>query len=596
MIASMFPPPRIAPLDAATGDLVLRIAGSSRDGQIVRLTSAKCTIGAGPHCTLRLRMPGVAPLHCLILRGRAGSVIRRLGADTRLNRHSFTDATLSPGDRVGVGPIELEVVSVGIPTPANDQIPSPCEQQDSWQAEQAEARRQVDRDRNAVEVLRAELESQRNALSEERRQWEAQRAELAAQSEVESQRTAVRLAEAESERQWLDQQRQQWEAQRAESAAQSEVESQRTAVRLAEAESERQWLDQQRQQWQAEQAEARRGMSEERDALAAAQAELNAQRDALVEERRLWEAKLVETPSVVANSDEPIEAVAEAEQSEEAARELQFEETGADAPVNLADVFRRLGAKVDMEGDESEASEPGSGISSPAESAVQRPSNATRAAAKKESEEESVDEYMVRLMKRIRSAEDEVETKPAVSSRASRESARAGEPAALPKPQAAQQRDLAELPPRAAAPEKKIDLSALRELANLSADAAINKHSRRVLVQTMVSKLVVAVVAMLAGGGLLWMWKLAGAEQLTFYSGLLALLIAIYWGVQYALLTGRLIISKSGSIDWNPSRLRRRRTAAGGQSAPTTLPGVAAPSVRDDVDASAASRSDDSGV
>ena len=69
----------------------------------------------------------------------------------------------------------------------------------------------------------------------------------------------------------------------------------------------------------------------------------------------------------------------------------------------------------------------------------------------------------------------------------------------------------------------------------------------------MYSKLLVAAVALVAGAALLWMWSEFGARQMTFYAALVALLVAIYWGVEYALLTGRFIISKSGHIDWNPS-------------------------------------------
>jgi hypothetical protein len=610
MVASTFAPPRVAPLDAATSDLVLRVAGSSRDGQIVRLTSAKCTIGSGPRCTLRLRMPGVGPLHCLILRGQAGSVIRRLGADTRLNHQSFTDAVLSPGDRVGIGPIELEVVSVGVQTTPVDQAPSICQQPDQWQAEQ-------------VEAQRAELEAQQRALSEQRRQWEEQRNENAAQAAAQSRQLAVQATELELQRQSLDHERRQWqteqaeaqqrldrehnalavqqtelesqrnvlsddrrqwESQRAELAAQNEIQSQQLAVRVAQVESERQSLDGQRQQWQAEQAEAQRSLNQERDALNVAQAELEAQRNAFEEERRQWEAERREAPVAAEHGDEPTEAVAEAEQSEEsAAQQLQFEEAAADSPVNLADVFRRLGAKVELEEDEDESkpSEPAAEISRPADSASQRPSAASRAAANKESDEESVDEYMARLMQRIRSVEDEPEARSPAPSYARRESSTAGSPVESPKPQVTQQREPLELLPRAAAPERKIDLSALRELANLSADAAINQHSRRVLIRTMVSKLLVSVVALLAGGGLLWMWKLPGAQQLTFYSGLLALLIAIYWGIEYALLTGRVIISKSGAIDWNSSPSGKNRSAAAKETAQKTLPENASQPVPD---------------
>jgi len=109
--------------------------------------------------------------------------------------------------------------------------------------------------------------------------------------------------------------------------------------------------------------------------------------------------------------------------------------------------------------------------------------------------------------------------------------------------------------PRAVAPERNIDFSALRQLANLAAQNSISQYARKVLVRTMYSKLVVAAVALVAGGELLWMWKSANAARLTLFSALVALSVALYWGVEYALATGRLIVSRSGHIDinWNTS-------------------------------------------
>ena len=54
----------------------------------------------------------VAPLHCLILRGQGGTVVRRGDAETRLNGQSFSDAELAPGDLLGVGPLDFEVVAL----------------------------------------------------------------------------------------------------------------------------------------------------------------------------------------------------------------------------------------------------------------------------------------------------------------------------------------------------------------------------------------------------------------------------------------------------------------------------------------------------
>ena len=95
------------------GPLVLRICGSHREGQIVRLQSTKCTIGSGEHCTLRIRARGVQPLHCVLIRKAARTIVRRWAKDTRLNGAPFTDAQLNAGDRLSIGPIEFEVLESG---------------------------------------------------------------------------------------------------------------------------------------------------------------------------------------------------------------------------------------------------------------------------------------------------------------------------------------------------------------------------------------------------------------------------------------------------------------------------------------------------
>jgi len=143
------------------------------------------------------------------------------------------------------------------------------------------------------------------------------------------------------------------------------------------------------------------------------------------------------------------------------------------------------------------------------------------------------------------------------------------EPAEVVRPQTVaqpqtliEQREPVEMSPRTAAPESRINLSALRELANLSAHAAIDRHARRTLIRIMYSKLVVAVVALLSGAALLWMWNSIQTGNQTFYSSLAALLIAIFWVLEYAILTGRLFVSKSGHIDWNSSPHREHPSLA----------------------------------
>ena len=52
-------------------------------------------------------------MHCLVVRGPAGTIVRRWSADTRLNGRTFDEAALQPGDRLTLGPVELEIIDPG---------------------------------------------------------------------------------------------------------------------------------------------------------------------------------------------------------------------------------------------------------------------------------------------------------------------------------------------------------------------------------------------------------------------------------------------------------------------------------------------------
>jgi hypothetical protein len=90
--------------------LTLRVRGGARDGQVIKLSAAKCTIGSSRGCTLRLHGRDVRPVHCLIVRGKAQTVVRRWSAETLLNGESFEDKQLVLGDLLRCGPVEFEVV------------------------------------------------------------------------------------------------------------------------------------------------------------------------------------------------------------------------------------------------------------------------------------------------------------------------------------------------------------------------------------------------------------------------------------------------------------------------------------------------------
>jgi hypothetical protein len=107
---------------ASTGSLALQVSGPGRPTRLVRIRSAKCTVGSAAGCTLRLRAGGVDSLHCWILRGEAGTVIRRLNGVATLNGTHFDEALLSVGDRVALGSIEFVVAECNAALPI-EQIP-----------------------------------------------------------------------------------------------------------------------------------------------------------------------------------------------------------------------------------------------------------------------------------------------------------------------------------------------------------------------------------------------------------------------------------------------------------------------------------------
>jgi hypothetical protein len=95
---------------SAVAGFLMRIHGGQNHGRLVHVQGDKCTVGRSPKCTLRLAAPEFQVLHCLIVRGAGGVVVRRWGPDTTLNGRDFTVSWMVPGDRLGIGSIELELL------------------------------------------------------------------------------------------------------------------------------------------------------------------------------------------------------------------------------------------------------------------------------------------------------------------------------------------------------------------------------------------------------------------------------------------------------------------------------------------------------
>jgi len=476
-------------LGTAVGDLILRVCGSSRHGQIVRLKSAKCTIGSEPRCTLRLRSRAVGPLHCLILRGPGGTVVRRWSPDTRLNGRAFTDAPLLPGDCLSVGPIDLEVVATGqtasSPGPAGD---APPEDSAAGQREFEHLRRQ------------------------------------------------------------FDQQRQVWDNERAQTQQLSEQQARELDALQAELEGREEALQRSRQQWEAERLAAESAPAEPPEPAA--------------------------TPAAVAAAEPPAEP--------EALQEPEFLEPSDNAPVDLAEVFRKIGAEKLLTGDEPEqdSGAPPAAQAMPAAEQVPQPRQPNHPA--KEGEEESIDDYMVRLLKRLRSTTGGAEVadcrpqappprQPAVPAAPAEA---APESASVPQPATPPPRKPVQMTPRAKAPEKMADLSAMRELANLSAQSALDWHTRKLLARARRGKLLIVISGLAATALLLWMWSAYGLGALTYSGALVGLVVAIFWGLQYAILTGHLIISRSGRLRWKSAASLKHGGPAPAQAESDAASGV----------------------
>jgi hypothetical protein len=535
-------------LEDAPGHLVLRVCGTARDGQVVRLRSAKCTIGAGADCTLRLRASGVGPLHCLVLRGRQTTIVRRWSADTRLNGHAFTDASLTPGDRLSIGAVELEVVETGgapnhldsapgVPDAADERrelnlLRKTVEERNRHLDEQG---RELEALRADLEALRVELYAEQQALAENRRCLQAERDQAAAQFAVQAQELAKRLAEFETQCLTFEERRQQWEADQTEVRRELDERGCQLSALRTQLDARQTEIDERCRQWEANQTEVRRELDERGCQLDALQTQLDARQTEIDERYSQREAARAAVRSPLVEDD----------RTSKLPEGPEFPASPDVAPLGLAEVVRQA---------------------------------ATTETFARDDGEESIDSYMTRLLARSRG-----DAASGPSKQRSPANPKAG-PAPAPEPESRQSAappsapgphcEPVQLTPRIAPPEQRIDLWAMRELANLSARTAVNRHMRRQMLLTTRTKLFITVASIGVGGILLWMWGSSGSPRVTFYAALASFSVALLWGMQYAVLSGRLIVNSLGRLEW-PSRARQGRETAASQSTAVTDAGVA---------------------
>ncbi|MFT5302080.1 MAG: hypothetical protein ACI814_002894 [Mariniblastus sp.] len=78
-----------------TNDLILRLTGGLRDGELVPVNTAKCFVGLEGSASGRVDLP-----HCAIFRGPQGAAVRSYGGDVTVNGNSSTVHWLKEGDRI----------------------------------------------------------------------------------------------------------------------------------------------------------------------------------------------------------------------------------------------------------------------------------------------------------------------------------------------------------------------------------------------------------------------------------------------------------------------------------------------------------------
>lgn len=430
----------------------------------------------------------------------------------------------------------------------------------------------------------ARLDARLQSFDEQQAEWDARQAELRLVCEAREKELADIKAELEASRARFDAERRDWETAR--NQQQSAWEVQRASVqyglddRVAGLDALQVDLHSQRAAWEKErrlwEAQCKETEAARLTEIEARQAELD-RRQAEIElrERQLEEScgsgKTEEATATASTGDEtspPADA--------DTAAKLPAAPTTA-APVDLAEVLRRTGFQVDQADEESPSSERADSDTAAGESTEAAPVNITapvprtRTPAQRGEDEVSIDDYMVRLLARNRgdAAPAASGARPATAARPSatvtRTPVAVKTPAAAPTPaapkpdmvtaassptppakpgkpaNAPKQGESGKLAPHTVAPEKRIDFRAMRQLANLSADTALNKHEAKRLAGTTRAKLLVTVVAGVCGAILWGLHTAAGAHTVSVALAIASFGIAALWGTNYLALTTRIL-------------------------------------------------------
>ncbi len=634
--------------------MLLSIQAPDHPPQQVHLRSPRCSIGAARDCTLRLVAEGVQPIHCVIERWQTQARVQRLAPQTWLNGQDFHSALLRPGDRLQVGPIEIQLLALGpepkqAPSPevdppmashpqleetASESLPASPELASSelkveqpvqsarppvpasdqklrleCQREQTarrlghqrakrlvglvrQARKEMDRLQTQIEQLQRDIETlqaqeanlriqveQHSALQRQAQEW----AEIESRIHRRQQDLDRREAQLESQRQALEHQQAQWKAEqiqlqqelqhRADILNQQRAEllqAQTTLhLQLQELQSQQQELQQQQQLLQQQQQtlqQHQQAVTQKEQELAEWQERLETHQQALAEQ----EASLVAGQQAFQKQQELFQTEQEQWQDQKSQpespppeasmpRERMERYTQPPEPRSAShaeEILRRLGMmpNFEEEGDPGVASAPLEDKSSSEETTSSHSGQKTSNGADSE-EDAIIHSYMERLLGRewkqatqSSCPEEEPISDPCLS--AGRGSRHAmgdfGSEAGKSRPGYSRGRATAEWVPRAVAPEREVDLEAMRTLANLSACSAIEQHHRRKTQATVWAKFLLTVLSLALGCGMLWVWGGKREHNLALYAAGACFAVAALWGVQYGLLALKLAARSFG--------------------------------------------------
>jgi hypothetical protein len=361
--------------------------------------------------------------------------------------------------------------------------------------------------------------------------------------------------------------------------------------------ADRQELEARRSELQ-EVTEERKHLAKELETLNAAKNELQLQqqqlteteqqiaraREELLQTRLEWEAATASQPALRSSEPRPFSLPAEFLAASEAARQKEHDANTADAddeqaenidldltglqspqdnalresepaaPEESEDLFARLRALDILKGNRNETQQDSlpTNIEIEPESADEGAVPATASSFSPATppsplapavtpepgveDEESIDDYMARLLQRVGRGAGASALAPAQTSSPARKPSEitAAEPiadqarstSAIAEAEAPM-KSLSELEPRTAAPEKSRDLAAMREIANFTARTAIAKHAWKTRVVMLLKRFALGIVALACGLILILLAPAMSSHY--FLCGLAAITAALLW-------------------------------------------------------------------